>query len=65
MEGQVALNDTTSKFRSLVKQISGKEITSVQAEQFLGIFQEELDLAIVKATKDFIGRHFGWKGSQE
>lgn len=50
-----------SQFRNLVRQVSGKEITSVQAEQFLSIFEEDLNVEILEAKRRFIARHFGSK----
>lgn len=50
-----------TKFRNLVKQVSGKEISTEQATNFLDIFQSELDEAQVRATREFIEDHFGTK----
>lgn len=48
-------------FRNLVQQVSGKEISSEQAANFLEIFGEDLAACLVKTKRAFIEKHFGSK----
>lgn len=50
-----------TQFRNLVKQVSGKEISSEQAANFLDIFGGDLEQYIVDARRSFIELHFGYK----
>lgn len=50
-----------TQFRNLVKQVSGKEISSEQAGNFLEIFSGELEQSLVDARREFIQKHFGHK----
>jgi hypothetical protein len=64
MELEVNTNNSSGKedptsFRNLVKQVSGREITSVQAQQFLDVFEDDLKVAITKTKRSFIEKHFG------
>lgn len=49
------------KFRNLVRNVSGKEISSEQATQFLELFKAEFEEAHNTATRSFIALHFGTK----
>lgn len=49
-----------SHFRQLIKQVAGKNITSDQAAAFLSIFGDDFDVAINKAIRTFVGKHFGF-----
>jgi hypothetical protein len=48
-------------FRNLVKQVSGTEISSAQAINFLEIFGDELFATLIEAKRKFIAKHFGTK----
>jgi hypothetical protein len=54
-----------TQFRNLVKQVSGKGISSEQAGHFLDIFGADLEQAIVDARRTFIEKHFGSKNSNQ
>lgn len=48
-------------FRNMIKQVSGRNISSVQAQQFLDIFGYDLDGEITHTKRLFIEKHFGKK----
>lgn len=52
-----------SAIRNLVKQVSGREISSEEAQKFLDVFGGDLEDAIVQTHKDFIAKHFGTRKS--
>lgn len=45
-------------FRNLVKQVTGLNISTVQAANFLDIFGLQYETAIIKAKRVFIEKHF-------
>lgn len=53
-----------SKFRSQVKQVSGKDISSEHAANFLDMMHDELQVEFSRTLHAFITRHFGKKGSR-
>lgn len=62
MEECLGLEDEDpTKFRNLVKQVSGADISSAQAKNFLEIFGEQLAAELTQARRNFIERHFGNK----
>lgn len=50
-----------SRFRAVVKTVSGKEISTEQAASFLDIFGGDLEDVINQAIRGFIAKHFGTK----
>jgi hypothetical protein len=54
---------TPEKFRSLVKQVSGRDISSKQAGQFLELFKDEYSAMLTTSTRKFIEQHFGNKNT--
>lgn len=55
------LTITPDAFRNLVKQISGKEITSTTAATVLSLFESDLREHLDRAVKSFVIRHYGNK----
>lgn len=54
-----------TNFRNLVKSVSGRDISSKQAEEFLAIFKPDLDNKVNDAVRSFIYHHFGTKSSND
>lgn len=50
-----------STFRNLVKEVSGRTISTQQASNLLDVFGEDLKLEINKSIRGFVNRHFGRK----
>lgn len=53
--------ENPTAFRNMVKQVSGKHISSVQASQFLELFEHDLNSDITHTKRLFIEKHFGKK----
>lgn len=58
---EVNLNIDPSTFRNLIKEVSGRTITSQQASNLLDVFGEELKLELNGTIRGFAARHFGKK----
>lgn len=50
-----------STLRNLVKEVSGRTISSEQASNLLDVFGEEIKLELNNAIRGFVVRHFGKK----
>lgn len=50
-----------SHFRRLVREVSGKDISSSQVEAFMDIFRTSFEAALTVATRTYIAQHFGTK----
>lgn len=50
-----------STFRGLIKEVSGRTITSKQAANLLEVLGPDLESDITKAIRGFVVRHFGKK----
>lgn len=50
-----------TQLRNLVKEVSGKQISSEQAEIVLDVFKDDLQTIINEAYRSFVTKHFGTK----
>jgi hypothetical protein len=50
-----------TQLRNLVKEVSGKQISSEDAQVILVVFKDDLQATITGAYRQFVTKHFGTK----